>query len=427
MQYSQALDFLFSQLPMYQRIGQAAYKANLDNTLAFDQYFESPHTHFKTIHVAGTNGKGSVSHMLASVLQSAGYKTGLYTSPHLLDFRERIKINGEMISESEVVDFVENHNEIIKEIKPSFFEMTVAMAFDYFARQQVEVAVIEVGMGGRLDSTNIINPELSIITNIGLDHTQFLGDTIDKIAAEKAGIIKDGIPVLIGESHELTKPVFIDFANRNNSAIYFADQEYTCDYSMQTLDQFQSFNFKKNGQLVYPDLLSDLLGIYQRKNIATVLKAIDLLSSFNLDKKAIYEGIKYTSKTSGLMGRWQILSYNPTIVCDTGHNKHGLKLVMEQIKQTPHDKLHIVFGAVNDKSIDSILSILPSDAQYYFTKASIPRALDEKELAKKAQISGLKGNYFATVKDAIDFAKKNASANDLIYIGGSTFIVAEAL
>jgi len=430
MNYNETLEWLFGQLPMYQREGKAAYKANLDNTIALDKYFDSPHKNFKSIHIAGTNGKGSVSHMLASILQEAGYKVGLYTSPHLKDFRERIRINGEMIPKEEVIGFVANHFKIFNNIKSSFFEMTVAMAFDYFNRNKIDIAVVEVGMGGRLDSTNIINPELSVITNIGLDHVAFLGDTIEKIAQEKAGIIKENIPVVIGESQDDAEKVFKDTANSKNTSIIFADKKYKIDYTFFTPDNYQVFNIYNNSdKLIYENLKLDLLGWYQKKNIITVIAAINILieKGLNINDINIFRGILKTKENTNLLGRWQILQYNPTIVCDTGHNTDGIKTLMEQIEGTPYENLHIILGFVNDKNIDEILKLLPQKAKYYFTKASIPRALDQEILAEKAKKNYLKGNVYKNVLEAKKNAKKNAGPNDLIFIGGSTFIVADAL
>jgi len=427
--YQQAIDFLFNQLPMYQRIGKSAYKANLDNTLAFDQYFDHPHRQFKTVHVAGTNGKGSVSHLLASILAEAGYKTGLYTSPHLKDFRERIRINGEMISETEVVDFVNQHHAIIEALQPSFFEMTVAMAFDYFARQKVDVAIIEVGLGGRLDSTNIITPCLSIITNIAFDHTALLGNTLAQIAGEKAGIIKPAIPVVIGQKHPETEPVFEQKAKELNSPILFADDYYSIDYSMQTAHFEQVFQVYKDDILTYQNLTTALPGWYQRKNAKTVLTAIDQLNKQNwhISTAHIYNGFKNVVHNTELMGRWQILGTNPLMICDTGHNEDGINQIVAQLKETPYKKLHFVIGMVNDKEIDNVLKLLPTDAFYYFTQASIPRALDVAILAQKAKLFNLNGLQFTSVQEAFEAAKKNAAINDLIFIGGSNFVVAEVL
>ena len=429
--YPEVLDFLYSQLPMFQRTGPAAYKDNLDNTLQLDLIFGNPHRSFKTVHVAGTNGKGSVSHMLASIFQDAGYKTGLYTSPHLKDFRERIKVNGEMISEEAVISFTRKYLEIneTEALEPSFFELTVSMAFDYFRTMAVDIAIIEVGLGGRLDSTNIITPEVSVITNISFDHMALLGDTLPKIAGEKAGIIKTGIPVVIGESSPETDFVFVQAAKKMETSIVFADQEYRADYSMLTLEGKQSLNITRNGISVYPDLQIDLLGIYQRHNVPTVLKTIDILNEkgWNLIEKNIRSGLKNTIQNTGLMGRWQIIGANPMIICDTGHNPAGIKIVMEQINQTAYKNLHMIIGLVNDKDQDEVLSLLPVNAHYYFTKASIPRATDPDQLARLAARFGLKGSCFNTVREALSSAIGNADKNDLIFVGGSTFVVAEIL
>jgi dihydrofolate synthase/folylpolyglutamate synthase len=429
--YSEVLDFLYSQLPMFQRTGAAAYKDNLDNTVRLDQIFSYPHRAFKTIHIAGTNGKGSVSHMLASVLQEAGYKTGLYTSPHLKDFRERIRVNGEMIAEEAVVQFVEAYQEknIQEKLEPSFFELTVSMAFDYFRKMEVDVAVVEVGLGGRLDSTNVITPEVSVITNISFDHTDLLGNTLPKIAAEKAGIIKSGVPVVIGETHLETRPVFEQFAENRSAQIWFADQEYNTDYSMITIQGKQSLNIQKNGRLFYSDLKLDLMGIYQRLNVPTVLRTIDVLNEkgWNLTEGIIRKGLINTIGNTGLLGRWQIIGHNPLTVCDTGHNPAGMSLVVEQIKQTAWRNLHVVIGMVNDKDQTKVLSLLPAQATYYFTKASIPRAAKPEELKAKAEPFGLVGNCYATVREALSAALASAGKDDLVFVGGSTFVVAEIL
>jgi len=429
--YQEVLDYLYSQLPMFQRTGAAAYKDNLDNTIRLDEMFDHPHRSFKTIHVAGTNGKGSVSHMLASVLQEAGYKTGLYTSPHLKDFRERIRVNGEMITEDAVIQFTElfQHKNEIEKLEPSFFELTVLMAFDYFRSRKVDVAVIEVGLGGRLDSTNIITPEISVITNISFDHMYLLGDTLPKIAAEKAGIIKKGVPVVIGETSPETSLVFEQFAEKMQTKLVFADQEYRADYSMLTLDGKQSLNIRKNNQLFYLDLKLDLLGIYQRHNVPTVLKATDLLNEngWDLSENQIRKGLLNVIRNTGLLGRWQIIGHNPLVICDTGHNPAGIKLVVEQINQTAWKHLHMVIGMVNDKDQDEVLSLLPANATYYFTKASIPRAAEPEVLALKAKPFGLKGNCYTKVEQAFSAARENSEESDLIFIGGSTFVVAEIL
>lgn len=431
MNYTETLEYLFDRLPMFHRIGQAAYKNSLENTLKLDEIFRHPHRQYKTIHVAGTNGKGSVSHMLAAVFQAAGYKTGLYTSPHLKDFRERIKINGQMISKEEVVEWVENYpvKYNLWDIEPSFFELTAAMAFDYFAKQKVDIAIIEVGLGGRLDSTNIITPEVSVITNISLDHVNLLGDTLEKIAAEKAGIIKKDIPVVIGSTQNETKLVFQDTAQTKQAPLFFADQEYVANYSMLGMDGRQMMNIEKNGKIEYPELKLDLLGIYQLKNVPVVLKTLDIMieRGWKISRANIYNGLRNTAKSTCLMGRWQIIGNNPLTICDTGHNEDGIKMVVNQLKNTAYKTLHFVFGVVADKDQDAILQLFPKDAVYYFTRADIPRALNEKELAQKASEFGLKGDSYPTVAEAYTAAKANAGKNDLIFIGGSTFVVAEIL
>lgn len=428
MTYQEALDYIYNSLPMFHRTGKAAYKANLDNTHALDAHFNYPHKNFKTIHIAGTNGKGSVSHMIASVLQEAGYKTGLYTSPHLKDFRERIKINGVMISEKNIADFITINKAFLEEIKPSFFEMTVALAFDFFAKEKIDIAVVEVGLGGRLDSTNIISPELSVITNISYDHTDLLGDTLAKIAVEKAGIIKKNIPVLIGEKSYETSEIFIEKSKENEAPIYFAEEKFSakpvgCD------SFYQSFSICKNDKTEFENVLIDLPGSYQQKNIVTAISAIEILieKGFRINRENILSGLKNAAAKTGLMGRWQVLSENPLVVCDTGHNEAGMKYIARQIRSVSYKKLHIVLGAVNDKDIDSMLSQLPREAQYYFTKAKIPRALDEQILKEKAQKFHLNGHTFSSVMEALNAAKSEASENDMIFIGGSTFVVAEVI
>jgi len=429
MNYNETLDFLFAQLPMYQRIGKAAYKADLETTLQLDQYFDHPHKAYKTIHIAGTNGKGSVSHCIASVLQEAGYKVGLYTSPHLKDFRERIRINGDVITEKAVCDFVEHHKEIIKKLQPSFFEMSVAMAFDYFKKEQVEVAVIEVGMGGRLDSTNIIAPEASVITNIGLDHTAFLGNSLPDIAKEKGGIIKKDIPLIIGQTQKETTPVFKTLAQQKETNLLFADEEFHIPVATLSTDEKQIFQVYRGNELAYPDLQLDLLGSYQQKNVLTALATIEMLQKqgFSISNTNIYKGLANVIANTGLIGRWHYLGYNPRIVCDTGHNLDGMKMLVEQIKNTPHHNLHFILGMVNDKDHAAVLNILPKNATYYFTKASIPRSLNEEDLLAMAQKADLNGNPYPNVETALNAAKKNAQSNDLIFIGGSTFIVADIL
>jgi dihydrofolate synthase / folylpolyglutamate synthase len=429
--YKETLQYLFDRLPMFHRIGEAAYKNSLDNTLKLDGIFGHPHRNYKTVHVAGTNGKGSVSHLLAAVFQSAGYKTGLYTSPHLKDFRERIKIDGQMISEEEVIEWVENYpvKNNLWNIEPSFFELTAALAFDYFSKQKVDIAIIEVGLGGRLDSTNIITPEVSVITNIGLDHTNLLGDTLEKIAAEKAGIIKSNVPVVVGLTQNETKNVFTEIARRNQASLFFADQEYVASYSMLGLDGKQILNVDRNGEMAFPEIKLDLLGMYQARNVPVVLKTLEILieNGWQISMENIYEGLENAAKLTGLLGRWQIIGNNPLTVCDTGHNEDGIKMVVSQIKNTPYKTLHFVFGVVADKNQDAVLRLLPTDAIYYFTRADIPRAMNEQELAQKAAGFGLKGESYSTVAEAFNAAKVNAGKNDLIFVGGSTFVVAGIL
>ncbi|AHW58930.1 dihydrofolate synthase [Draconibacterium orientale] len=431
MDYKATLDYLFSQLPMFQRTGPAAYKNTLENTLKLDENYGHPHRKYRTIHVAGTNGKGSVSHMLASVLQAAGYKTGLYTSPHLKDFRERIKINGQMMPESDVVDWVSNfkaNNELWK-IQPSFFELTVAMAFDYFADQEIDVAVMEVGLGGRLDSTNIISPDVSIITNIGLDHTNLLGDTLQKIAGEKAGIIKRDVPVVIGTTQNETASVFNRKAQEVDTSIYFADQEYNVAYSMLSMDGKQQLNVQKQGKDVYPQLALDLLGQYQHKNIPVVLKAVDLLNEkgYKITEDNLREGLENVVATTGLLGRWQVIGTNPLTVCDTGHNEDGMKSLVQQLENTAYKQLHFIFGTVGDKDPAKVLALLPKQANYYFVKADIARAMDAEELAARAKEFGLIGQVYPSVSEAYKNAQLVADDTDMIFVGGSTFVVAEVL
>jgi dihydrofolate synthase/folylpolyglutamate synthase len=429
MNYKQTLEFLYSQLPAYHRIGKAAYKNDLKNTFELDEHLGHPHSGYRTIHVAGTNGKGSVSHMIASVLMEAGYKTGLYTSPHLKDFRERIRVNGKMIPKSAVTEFIRRHSSFLSSLNPSFFEMTVGMAFDYFAGTGVDIAVIEVGLGGRLDSTNIINPVLSVITNIGHDHFDLLGNTFEKVAGEKAGIIKSGVPVVISETQKETKNVFIEKAAENGSEIFFADRNYSC-----VLNDFDYVRGKRNycitenssGKLFIGETGPG--GDYQAKNLQAVFQSFSVLKGIvpHTDKN-LSDGIRKVVANTKLSGRWQIIGRKPLIVCDTGHNKEGLEYVMNQVKKVNKNKLHVVLGFVNDKDLSLVLSLFPADAVYYFTKASVPRALDEKILMAEAASWNLKGACYPDVESAVRSARTNASENDMIFIGGSTFIVADAL
>lgn len=423
MNYQETIQYLYNQLPVYQQVGGIAYKEGLDNSLALDSYFGQPHTRYKTIHVAGTNGKGSTSHLLAAILQQSGYKVGLYTSPHLVDFRERIRVDGKKISEQYIVDFVDKHRASFEPIQPSFFELTMMMAFLYFADMQVDVAIIETGLGGRLDSTNIITPDLCVITNIGMDHIQFLGDTLEKIAVEKAGIIKHNIPVVIGEAEGEVHKVFEDTAARLMAPIVFAqDQKHIISYQKiadgwlyETTD--------------YPQLRGELGGYAQLKNTATILSALSEWKKlgYTIPKEAVYEGFAHVTTLTGLMGRWQIVNHSPKTVCDTGHNAAGIKYIAEQLRNEIYNTLHIVLGMVNDKDISSVLALLPKDAIYYFTKAAIPRSLNEEELKIKAKAEGLSGSSYPTVKEAIVAAQDAARSDDFIFIGGSNFVVADAL
>lgn len=429
MTYQETIDFLFRTLPMYQRLGKAAYKNNLDNTLALDEWFGHPHRLYPTIHVAGTNGKGSVSHMLASVLQASGLKTGLYTSPHLLDFRERIKINGQPIPEEKVTGFVSRSQEVIKRIQPSFFEMTVAMAFDYFAREQVDVAVIETGLGGRLDSTNIITPMLSVITNISMDHTEFLGTHLSSIAREKGGIIKERVPLVIGRAESPSKEVLLSMAREKRAPVDCANQRYEPRFS--TLNQDGSMQLRI-GKPEDPSTLSitcDLTGEYQKENIITALTALERLQKQNwtISTSHISKGFASVIASTGIMGRWQTIGHNPRSICDTAHNYDGIATVIRQIRQIPWKRLHMVWGMVKDKDMDSILPLLPSEATYYFTPSSVERSLDGTKLARQAAEYGLTGSSFPNVESAYRAAHLEAGADDMIFTGGSTFVVADLL
>src|SRR5690554_106848 len=405
MTYQDTVNWMFSQLPMYQRQGKSAYKADLKNTLLLAEHLKNPQHQLKTIHVAGTNGKGSTSHMLASVLQEAGYRVGLFTSPHLKDFRERIRINGVVVSKTFVREFIKQNKAFLESQHLSFFEMTSGMAFAYFASEKVDIAVIEVGLGGRLDSTNIITPEVSVITNIGFDHTQFLGHTLEAIAFEKGGIIKPGVPVVIGETQNETKQVFQELAKKNHSDIYFADT------------------------LIHEVLPSDLKGSYQQKNIKTVLQALEVLKqkSYEISIEQIKKGLLQVVKNTGLQGRWQVLQEQPKIICDTAHNKEGLNYVIKQLAEESFNRLHIVFGVVNDKDLSSILDILPKNAMYYFCKPDVPRGMDANLLQAAFLAEGFQGKSYHGVNEALSAAKNKASEKDLIYIGGSTFVVAEII
>ncbi|MDA9028866.1 bifunctional folylpolyglutamate synthase/dihydrofolate synthase [Flavobacteriaceae bacterium] len=405
MKYSETMQWLFSQLPLYQNVGESAYKADLSQTLKLAKELNHPEHQFKSIHVGGTNGKGSTAHMLASVMQEAGYKVGLYTSPHLKDYRERIRINGEMISEDFVVNFVAANKSFFEANALSFFEMSVGMAFDYFAQEQVDIAVVEVGLGGRLDSTNILNPEVSVITNIGLDHTQFLGTTLEVIAGEKAGIIKPNTPIVIGETQLETELVFRTKATKEQAPIYFADQR------IETTPP------------------TSLKGVYQIHNVRTVLQTVAILNTgvFTISAKAVQQGLLKVTENTGLRGRWEVLGSFPTLICDTAHNREGLSYVFKQLQSEKFQCLHLVLGMVNDKDVLSLLELFPKQAQYYFCKPNVPRGLEASQLAQIFTEHGFEGSIHPSVKDALKAAKQSASHDDLIYIGGSTFVVAEII
>ena len=425
MNYQETLNYLYNSAPLFQNIGQGAYKEGLENTLKLDEYFKSPHKKFKTIHIVGTNGKGSCSHTIASILQSAGYKTGLYTSPHLIDFSERIRVNGKPIDQQFVVDFVREHKHFFEPLHPSFFELTTAMAFLYFAEQQVDVAVIEVGLGGRLDCTNIITPDLSVITNISFDHIQFLGNTLADIAREKAGIIKHNIPVVIGETTEETLPVFQNKANSESADIRFAEKEnHILNAERDTSTGGYIYQTDR-----YKDLKGELGGLCQTKNTNTILTAIEVLleKGYKISENDIRKGFGNVCELTGLMGRWQKIESNPTIICDTGHNIGGIKYIAEQLSEMEYTNLHIIMGMVNDKDINGVLELLPKNAIYYFTQASVKRALPAEEVKRLANIHGLSGKSYPSVETALEEAKKKAEKNDLIFIGGSSFIVADLL
>ncbi len=426
MTYQATIDYLFTRLPMFSRIGAAAIKKDLHNTVALCEALNNPYQHFKSVHVAGTNGKGSVSHMLAAVLQTAGYKTGLYTSPHLHDFRERIKVNGEMISEEFVIKFTQDIQPLIETIEPSFFEITVAMAFEYFKQQQVDVAVIEVGLGGRLDSTNIITPELSIITNIGWDHMNLLGDSLEKIAFEKAGIIKPSIPVVVGETLPETKPVFEEKATALNAPLHFAYNEFRMT-NAQTIDHQLVVDVEEVKSKTTFQYSLDLPGIYQTKNILTVLSSVRELQrqGWNISEQHLQTALANSKRINGLHGRWEVVHQHPTVVLDVGHNEDGVKQIVAQLNASRYNKLHIIVGMVKDKEIDKVLALLPTEATYYFTKAHIPRALPEIDLQAKATGFNLRGEVVADVNTAIATALQQAATDDLILVCGSVFLVGE--
>lgn len=430
MDYKETISWLFAQLPMYQRVGKAAYKADLSNTIAILDALGNPEQNIKAIHIAGTNGKGSVSHVIASILQEAGYKIGLYTSPHLKDFRERIKINGQLIPEEKVVDFVVNNKETFASIKSSFFEMTVGMAFDYFASENVDFAVIETGLGGRLDSTNLCKPIISIITNIGIDHTAFLGNTLGAIAKEKAGIIKPGVPVVIGRRQAETDNIFEQTSLQLKSPLLFAEDEISLRLFTSDEKDVRLMDVWYNNDIIIEKLSSPLIGDYQKENICTVLKSIELLKEndfVNISDINIIDGVGGVVNNTGFYGRWQKLASNPITICDTGHNIDGIKAIVKQLYEQGYNNLHFVLGVVNDKDISGILKLLPKDANYYFCKPDIPRGLDADELAEKAMESGLVGMSYSSVMRAYNSAQNNAGVNDLVFVGGSTFVVAEVI
>lgn len=435
MDYAQTLQYLYTQLPVFTRVGTSAYKEDLTNIIELCKRLNSPQDKFKSIHIGGTNGKGSTSHMLAAVLQTAGYKTGLYTSPHLRDFRERVRINGEMIREQLVIDFVAEHQKDFEDISPSFFEMTVGLAFDIFAKEQVDIAIIEVGLGGRLDSTNIINPLLSVITNIGWDHMNILGNTLQLIAGEKAGIIKHGVPVIIGEYQPDLANVFLQKAAKEEAEITFASDEWEVlnteneQLNAKSLGLLDLTVQNKHIPLSALNLQLDLTGSYQLKNIKTVLSAVDELrkQGFIITDEHLQTALSQVKTLTGLHGRWEVLGTNPLTICDTGHNPEGIKEVLKNITATPFQHLHFVIGMVNDKDISKVLSMLPTDATYYFCRPDIPRGLTAENLKQQAESFGLHGEIYADVKTAYQSAQQNAQKDDLVFVGGSTFVVAEVV
>ena len=424
MTYEETIEYLYNSVPMFQKVGAVAYKEGLYNTIKLDEHFCHPHKNFKSIHIAGTNGKGSCSHTLASILQASGYKVGLYTSPHLKDFRERIKVNGECVSEEYVIDFVENERHFFEPLHPSFFELTTAMAFKYFAESHVDIAVIEVGLGGRLDCTNIITPVLSIITNISFDHTQFLGDTLAKIATEKAGIIKNNVPVIIGEAVDETRPVFLEKAAENGSEIIFAEDD----------NEILSAELRPQGGIAYETkdygkIIGELGGLYQAKNASTILCALKKLSEIGLriDNEAITAGFANVCETTGLLGRWQKIKETPTVICDTGHNVGGWKYISRQLSMQKCEQMRIVFGMVDDKDVSTVMSLLPKNAIYYFTKPDNKRALDVNTIMEIGKKYGLTAKCFPNVKCAYQQALSESSSADFIFVGGSSYIVADFL
>lgn len=428
MNYRETIDFLFNSLPMYHRIGKAAYKADITNTIAMMDHLDNPHKKFKSIHIAGTNGKGSVSHMMASILQESGLKVGLYTSPHLVDFRERIRINGKMVTEKQVSTWVTHHLDYLKKQELSFFEMTVGLAFDIFAQEQVDLAIVEVGMGGRLDSTNVVTPLMSVITNIGYDHTQFLGNTLDKIASEKAGIIKPGIPIVIGQTQEETTPVFRQKANELNSPLFFADQNITINTQAEHSDKI-IFDIYHYGTQIAHNYRCPLGGSYQQKNLVTLFQSIYVLQELGIPiaNSHIENGIANVITNTGFHGRWEIIGHDPLTICETAHNIDGIRAMLNKLSTIDYRQLHIVYGCVNDKDFVEILNILPKNACYYYTEPSVPRKMPVEQLSETAERIGMAGNVFKDVHEAIACACSNAQKDDLILITGSIFLVADVL
>ena len=425
--FNSTLNYMYTQLPMFQRVGSQAFKKDLTNIKLLCEHLGNPFENYPCIHIAGTNGKGSTAHLTSAILQAQGYKVGLYTSPHYRDFRERVKIDGKYISQKYVVEFVENNKAIFEKIKPSFFEITVALAFDFFAKEKVDIAVIETGLGGRLDSTNIITPILSVITNISFDHQQFLGNTLKKIAGEKAGIIKRNVPVVIGETQEATITVFEKKAKTKKSEIIFADQIYQVQKKSENLTH-TTFDILKDGQPLFSNQKINLHGAFQAKNIATALQAIDSLpESFSIKKSKVAAAFFNLKSLTNFKGRWQVLQKDPIVLCDSAHNEAGLKLAMSQLNSLKIQELHFVLGMVNDKSIEKMLNFFPKDAHFYFCKPDIPRGLEVEILAQKATELGLTGRAYSSVKNALRAAKKKAGKKDLVYVGGSTFVVAEVI
>jgi dihydrofolate synthase/folylpolyglutamate synthase len=423
MNYQEAIDYLYNTLPMFSRMGSAAFKKDLTNTLLLCERLGNPQKKFKSIHVAGTNGKGSVSHMLAAIFQTAGYQTGLYTSPHLYDFRERIKINGMMCEKDFVVDFVKRLKSAIEEIEPSFFEITVAMAFDYFAQRKIDIAIIEVGLGGRLDSTNVITPELSVVTNIGWDHMNMLGNTLAEIAFEKAGIIKKNIPVVIGEKKNETERVFRHAAIEKDAPVFFAEENFSVEWYKLLPDSIEISVLDNNG--IISSYRSDLAGIYQTKNIVTVLQAVEVLNGWKISRQQIQTALQHVKRTTGLHGRWEVIHKEPAVVLEVAHNRDGIEQMILQLHNTGYENLHIVIGVVKDKDVEPILELLPKHAKYYFSHAHIPRALDPQILQSKAAQFQLEGNYFDDVNTALRHAMASALKKDLVIVCGSIFLVAE--